>query len=158
MQALRKGDNPGKASVHFLPVLDLDPTDMSCIYSTLHFIVTESKHQGTVPVVTFDQPLWWKSRTNILNEDAASILKPIILILGGIHTTMSYLGCISHIMEESGLKETLELVYAGSAVEHMFAGKAYARVVRGLFLVDVALNAILVTCLIRRGRCPRYLR
>ena len=143
MQALR--DHPGKASVHFLPMLDLDPTDMTCIYSTLHFVATESKRQGTVPVVTFDQPLWWKSRTIILNEDAASILKPIILILGGFHTAMSYLGSIGHIMEGSGLKEMLELVYAGNAVAHMLGGKAYARAVRGHFLVDAALHAILLT-------------
>ncbi|KAJ8049891.1 hypothetical protein HOLleu_02834 [Holothuria leucospilota] len=120
MQALRKGDHPGKSSVHFLPMLDLDPSDMTCIYSTLHFVATESNRQGTVPVVTFDQSLWWKSRTIILNEDAASILKPIVLILGGFHTAMSYLGSIGHIMEGSGLKETLELVYAGNAVEHIF--------------------------------------
>ena len=65
MQALHKEDHPGKASIHFLPMLDLDPTDMTCIYSTLHFVATECKRQGTVPVVTFDKPLWWKSRTII---------------------------------------------------------------------------------------------
>ena len=145
MQAMCKGDHPGKASVHFLPMLDLDPTDMTCIYSTLYFVATEWKRQSTVPVVTFDQPLWWKSRTIILNEDAGSILKPIILILGGFHTTMSYLGSIGHVMEGSGLKEMLELVYAGNAVEHMLAGKAYARAVRGHILLDSALNAMLLT-------------
>ena len=66
--------------------------------------------------MTFDQSLWCKSRSIILNENADSILKQIILMLGGFHTTMSYLGPVGNIMEGSGLKEVFELVNAGNAV------------------------------------------
>ena len=106
MQAICHGDYPGKASIHFLPMLDMDPTDMSCIFSTLHFVADENRRHGTVPILTFDQPLWWKSRTIILHEGENSELKPLVLILGGFHTTMSFLGCIGNIMGLlSGLKD-----------------------------------------------------
>ena len=126
MQTVCKGTHPGKASIHFLPMLDLDPNDVSCIYSTLHFVAEQNQRQGTEPVLTFDQPLWWKARKIILNEGEGSALKPIVLILGSFHTTMSFLGSIGHTMHESGLKEVLELIYSENAVTHMLTGKAYA--------------------------------
>ena len=57
---------------------------------------------------------------------------------------MSFLGCTGHLMAGSGLEEVLELVYAKNAVGHMLSGKAVARAIRGNFLVDAALNALLV--------------
>ena len=45
MQAICKGEHPGKSSVHFLPMIDLDPTNMSCVYSTLLFVVEENRKQ-----------------------------------------------------------------------------------------------------------------
>ena len=39
----------------------------------------------------------------------------------------------------------LELVYAGNAVVHMLSGKAISRAVRGHFLVDAALNSMLLS-------------
>ena len=41
-------------------------------------------------------------------------------------------------------RRSFELVYAKNAVSHMLSGKAIARAVRGHFLVDAALNALLV--------------
>ena len=35
MSMVSSGDNPGKSMVHMLPIIDLDPNDMCCIYSTL---------------------------------------------------------------------------------------------------------------------------
>ena len=77
----------------FVPVLVLDPSDMTCINSILHFGATERNQQGTVPVVfciSFNQSL-----------------VPILVVLGSIN----------HIMEVLGLKEIMELVYTGNAVE-----------------------------------------
>ena len=56
---------------------------------------------------------------------------------------MSFLGCIGHLMENSGLCETLEVVYGSNAVTHMLSGKVLVRARRGHFLVDAALNIIL---------------
>ena len=35
MQAVQRGDHPGKSSVIFLPMIDMNPSDLTCIYSTL---------------------------------------------------------------------------------------------------------------------------
>ncbi len=64
--------------------------------------------------------------------------------MGGFHTEMSFLGCIGHVMASSGLQE-LELIYAPNALMHMPRGKAIARAVREHFIVDAALNAMMLT-------------
>ena len=57
---------------------------------------------------------------------------------------MSFLGSIGHLMTGSGLQEFLEVVYASNSVSHMLGGKAISRAVRGHFLVDAALNTMLI--------------
>ena len=47
-------------------------------------------------------------------------------------------------MAGSRIEDLLELVYAKNAVSHMLSGKAIARAVRSHFLVDAALNALLI--------------
>ena len=57
-----KGEFPGKAVVHMLPITDLNPSNMTCIYSTLCFILNQANSLNIkTPVVTFDQPLWIKA-------------------------------------------------------------------------------------------------
>ena len=145
MQLSCKGTYPGKSSVHFLPMIDMDPTDMTCIYSTLSFISDQASRYEYTPIITFDQPLWWKSLKIVSNEPQDSKLKSIILRLGGLHVEMSFLGCIGHIMAGSGIEEVLELEYTKNAVPHILSGKAVARAIREHFLVDAALNAMLVS-------------
>ena len=58
---------------------------------------------------------------------------------------MSLLGCIGHLMQGSGLTELLETVYASNAVVHMLNVKAVARALRGHFLVENALYALLTS-------------
>jgi hypothetical protein len=58
---------------------------------------------------------------------------------------MSFLACIGHLMEETGLHDVLSTVYAPNAVNHMLHGKAVLRAVRGHFLVDAALNTLLMS-------------
>ena len=48
-------------------------------------------------------------------------------------------------MAGSGLQELFETVYASNTVTHMLTGKAFQRAVWGLFLVDSALNAMMVS-------------
>ena len=98
MQTVYDGSHPGTASVMFLPMIDLDPGNMTCIYSTLSFISDHAKRYNVVPMVTFDQPLWWKALNIIESEAPGSDLHNIILRLGGFHTLLSFLGCIGRIM------------------------------------------------------------
>ena len=144
MPFVHQGDHPGKASVMFLPIIDMNPSDSTCIYSTLMFVSEHAQRHGATPILTFDQPLWWKALMIIESEPEKSDLRGIVLRLGGFHTQMSFLGCIGHLMDSSGLQEMLESIYAPNAVVHMLSGKAIARAVRGHFIVDAALNALVL--------------
>ncbi|CAG2208600.1 unnamed protein product [Mytilus edulis] len=68
MQMVQEGTYPGKSSFIFLPMIDLNPSDLSCIYSTLKFICKEAHRYQKPPVVTFDQPLYWKALCIVTNE------------------------------------------------------------------------------------------
>ena len=78
------------SEVLLLPIIDLSPTDDSCIYSTLAYIQSQAIHLNTpTPCVTFDQPLWLKA-VEIIKAKAMNI----VCRLGGFHTLMSFLGSI----------------------------------------------------------------
>ncbi|XP_021362244.1 uncharacterized protein LOC110456045 [Mizuhopecten yessoensis] len=144
MQMVSKGNHPGQSSIVFLPMIDMDPTNMSCIYSTIHFVTSEAIRYGTTPVLTFDQPLFWKAMEIVCNELPGSDIADVVLRLGGFHTEMSFLGSIGRIMSGTGLQDALETIFAPNAVSHMLSGKAVARAVRGFMLVDLALQSLLV--------------
>ena len=57
---------------------------------------------------------------------------------------LSFLTCIGKLMDGSGLKEALSLVYASNSVETMLHGHAYGRAVRRHFLVHLALMQIII--------------
>ena len=57
MQAMIRGEHPKPSSFYFLPLIDLQPSNIDCVYSTLVFIKEECKKIDCYPVVTFDQPL-----------------------------------------------------------------------------------------------------
>lgn len=146
MQCIHRSDNhPGKSSVVLLPMIDMSSSDVTCIFSTLKFISAHARRHGVTPIITFDQPLWWKALTIIVSESLESDLRRIVLRLGGFHAEMSFLGSIGHLMAGSGLKEMLELIYAPQAVQHIISGKAIARAVRAHLLIDAVLNALIMS-------------
>ena len=145
MQFVHRGNHPGQSSVTFLPMIDMSSSDPTCIFSTLKFVTEHARKHNVTPIITFDQPLWWKALTIIMSEPLGSDLREIVLRLGGFHTEMSFLGCIGTLMAASGLKELLEMIYAPNAVEHIFTGKAIARAVRAHLLVDAALNTLMLS-------------
>ena len=55
MQMVQKGEHPGQCSVLYLPMIDMDPSDLSCVNSTLSYISSHAKKYSITPVVTFDQ-------------------------------------------------------------------------------------------------------
>ena len=81
----------------------------------------------------------------IMSEPLDSDVRKIVLRLGGVHTEMSFLGCIGSFMAGSGLKEILEMIYAPNAVDYILTGKAIARAVRARLLVDAAVNTLIVS-------------
>ena len=124
MQTIHTGNHPGPSSVMFLPMINMDPGNMSCVHSTLHFICQHACRYKLTPIITFDQPLWWKALQVITSQPANIPLHSIVLMLGGFHTQMSFIGCIGHLMAGSGLQEMLETIYASNTVIHMLTGKA----------------------------------
>ena len=144
MQMVRNGSYPGQSSVVMMPMIDLNPSDMSCIYSTLKFVAVQSSRVNSASIITFDQPLYWKALNIVTNEPESSDIKHIVVRLGAFHTQMSFLGSIGRLMENTGLAELLATVYAPNTVGNMLSGKAVSRAIRGHFLVDDALNTILL--------------
>ncbi len=88
-------------------MIDMNSSDSTCIYSTLMFVSEHARRHEVTPIITFDQPLWWKTLMIIKSEPMGSDLRGIILRLGGFHTEMSFLGCIGHLMASSGLQELI---------------------------------------------------
>ena len=144
MQLISHGEHPGQASTMFLPMIDLNPSDLSCVYSTLLFVCDHAHRYGVTPIITFDQPLWWKAMTIVESETEGSNLSSVVVRLGGFHTLMSFLGSIGHLMAGSGLQELLETIFAPNTVTHILSGKAFARAVRGHLLLDTALSTVLL--------------
>jgi len=143
MQSLHVGVcNPGKSTQLFLPMIDLTPSNPTCVRSTLEYLCDIARKQGVTPIITFDQQLYWIAFMVIEDQPMSSFLRRIVLLLGGFHTEMSLLGAIGSIMAGSGLKEMLAQVYAEGSVDQMLSGKAVARAVRGHFLIDSALTII----------------
>ena len=92
MQGLHKGDHQGPCSEFFLPMVDLTPNDPTCVRSTLEYITAHAHRHNRTPVVTFDQQLWWTATMVIEDQPQDSALRDIVLILGGFHTEMSFIG------------------------------------------------------------------
>ena len=145
MQMVQKGEHPGQSSVIFMPMIDMKSSDESYILSTMHFVTEQARRYNTSPILTFDQPLYWKGVEIQQSLDDTSPLKEILLRLGGVHTSMSFLGSIGHLMTSSGLQTMLESVYAENTVPHMLTGKAISRAVRGHLLVVASLHAIIMS-------------
>ena len=82
--ATNQQDHAGVSGITFLPMIDLNPTDMTCILSTLHFVKDLAAKREVTPVLTFDQPLYWKAQA-ILSQTDDRLLQNIVLRLGGFH-------------------------------------------------------------------------
>ena len=96
------------------------------------------------PILTFDQPLYWKGIETQLSKDDTSVLKKIAFRLGGLHTTMSFLGSIGH-MTSSGLQAISETVYSENTVPYMLNGKTISEAINGHLLVVAAFHAIIMS-------------
>ena len=90
MQLVHCCNHPGKSSVMFFPLIDMNPSDMTCVYSTLKYIRKHACRHGVTLIITFDQPLWWKALMIIVAEAEGSDLNNIVLRLGGFHMKMIF--------------------------------------------------------------------
>lgn len=104
------------------------------------------KQEQKIVFVTFDQPLYHKAHEILASIDLDNDpynLTSIQVRLGGFHLLMSFLGAIGFIMDGSGLKEAFCEIYAENSSDKALSGHAYARVIRGHFLVQLALSELI---------------
>ena len=83
-----------------LPIIDLYPTNITCILSTLSVLANLAHTYSQPAIVAFDQPLFWKG-SKIMNQNSDILVKDVILMLGNFHTIMNLLGCIGSLMDGS---------------------------------------------------------
>ena len=61
-----------------LPMINLDPSDPSCIYTTMQFVSSQAKPYDATLILTFDQPLYqplyWKTLNNGLPESQLAVI------------------------------------------------------------------------------------
>ena len=138
MQNVVLAEHHSPTNIHFLPIIDMHPSDKSL--STLLFIINQAKLLNIeTPCVTFDQPLWIKAV-----EVAESESLNVVCRLGVFHMVMSFLGSIGNVMSGSGLCEALETCYGPNTVSQIMCGKAFARAMRAHSLVESALYVLLL--------------
>jgi len=90
------------STITFLPIIDLNPSDETCIYSTLLFVIAQAKKLYNIRSATLDQTLGIIFSENL----------PIVCRLGVFHTLMSFLGSIGKVMSRSGIEDLFSEVYA----------------------------------------------
>lgn len=115
------GDYDGVSSFIYLPVIDLPPTDMNCIYSTLLFLKELSDSVGHRTVITFDQPLYLKAL--MITTDKDSGVDDIVLKLGSFHTGMIFLRAIGDTMENTGFNELVQTMYSENSTKSILTGQ-----------------------------------
>ena len=111
--------HPGKSSDIFVHLIDMTPSDPTCVRSTLEYLSDHARRHRVTPIITFDQQLWWIAYMIIESQPAESLLHQIVLVLGGFHTEMSFLGTIGSLMAGTGLKEIISQVYADGSVDQI---------------------------------------
>ena len=135
----------GTSAVLPLPFVNMDPSNLSTIYTCLHCVAEQrSKRRQSRITVTFDQPLYAKAREMVRAAGPHSPLSGVVIRLGGFHYLLSCMGSIGAIMAGSGLESMCETVYAKNSVVHMMNGRAYARGIRAHFIAQCALATLLL--------------
>ncbi len=88
-----------RSKILLLPIIDLNPSDETCVYSTLLYIQGQAERLNIpTPCITFDQPLWLKAVEIIKAKSMNTVCR-----LSGFHTMMSFMGSIGAMMKGSGL-------------------------------------------------------
>ena len=100
------------------------------------FVINQCKKLDIItPSIPFDQPHWLKA-TEIAFEKSLGI----VIHLGGFHTLMSFAGSLVFVMDGSGIESVFKAVYGEDTVRHMLGGKAIAKELRALILLESALT------------------
>ena len=120
MQEALKGGVYDTSRVVVLPFINLDPNNLSTIYSAFNFAQHLCEKYGiSICPVT----LYVKSAGIVA---PSTDIKKVFIQLGGFHLLMSFMSSIGKIMTGCGLEELWESVYAKGSVVHMMYVHAYS--------------------------------
>ena len=113
--------------VEMLSIVDLDPSNENCIYSTLIFLINQAKSLN-IPTsnVTFDQPLHIKVVDITLAENLNIIIR-----------LRAFYISLGNSMKGSALEDVLGLIFEPTTIEHVISKKAYARAICGHFFISI---------------------
>uniref|UniRef100_A0A6P7H5E5 Uncharacterized protein LOC114347235 n=1 Tax=Diabrotica virgifera virgifera TaxID=50390 RepID=A0A6P7H5E5_DIAVI len=146
MEQITEHLNYSRSKINFLPFVNAPPSNYDIIYTVLLDAQLRCKAQDQLHTfVTFDQPLYYKSREIL---ECCNELSTVIPRLGGFHTLMSFIGAIGFKMEGSGLQEAFCELYAENSTEKILNGHSYARAIRGHILSHSALSQLLLSSFI----------
>ena len=75
-----------------LPFVNMDPTNLSTIYTCLQYVAEQRSKCGESRItVTFDQPLFARARQMVLAVGPHSPLSGGVIRLGGFHLLLSFM-------------------------------------------------------------------
>ena len=128
-----------------LPFINLNPSDLSTIYTALQFANNEiSLHNKQYCIVTFDQPIFIKAVDIVWASQ--DLFQSVIVRLGGLHMTFSFMESDGHINSGSGQEQFWETVYASGSVPQMMNGHSYKRAIRANILTAQSIMNCIMTC------------
>ena len=127
--------------VEFFVLIDLDPNNMSTVFTSLMFVSDQCKKYKLELVATFDQPLWLKAMMIKKNS-----CLPITILLRSFHRQISFLGSVCYfvryVMKSSDILELLSTAYPPNSAKQMLQGNK--RAMRGHDLLTTALKKIIL--------------
>ena len=122
----------------FGPLIDSPPAHPDTIMTAMEYFKKYLQGMGMSKVhISLDMQLYIISLQVKWSDPER--WKTIITHPGGMHTLMSFLGCIGKLMKGSGLEDILKAAYRGLA--GILSGKSWPRAMRALRMVCVALLA-----------------
>jgi hypothetical protein len=62
-------------------MIDMNPSDATCVYSTLKYIREHACCHDVTQITTFDQPLWWKAQIITVTDPVGSDLKDMEVLM-----------------------------------------------------------------------------
>ena len=137
MKEMHSKDPPGKATRYtFGPLVDSPPAHADTVLSSLLHIENFVKQHNTNFVYVVADMQIYKVIMQIKWADCTR-WKGLVARPGGMHTLMSFLGCISQLMKGTGLEELLGSAFKG--VSNMLNGKAWPKAMSGSRMVVVSL-------------------
>lgn len=105
MKASHDGPRGSNTVIHCNPMIQKPSSDYYSIYLTMSFVSDVARKCGYDPVLTFDQPLYWKAMEITTNKQQKIVHMP-----GTFHTCISFYGSIGYIMVGSGSQSLLEIM------------------------------------------------